>query len=104
MSGRSSRRGALSWGAAIALMVLQGVALAQPPPLPPPPPPPAEGQPPPPPPQEVQPVQPLVPQGPAPTRATFISTSSEQWDVVVDVDWSGDVDDQASRLLAAATS
>ena len=52
----------MSWSVAIALIALPGVALAQ----------------------SGLEVQSAAPQGEAPTRATFISTSSRQWDVVVD--------------------
>jgi hypothetical protein len=52
----------VSWGVSIALVVRLGTALAQ-----------------------VGPEAPAAaPGGPAPTRATFISTSSQQWEVVVD--------------------
>jgi hypothetical protein len=58
-------------------------ALAAPPP-PPPPPPARELAPPPPPPPDVASSAPPVPEGPAPTRASFTSTTAEQWDVLVD--------------------
>jgi hypothetical protein len=66
----------VSWGVSLALVARLATTLAQPSsaPPPPPPPPPMAQPPPPPPPPEAQ----------APTRATFISTSAEPWDVVVD--------------------
>lgn len=63
----------MRWGASIALLALHGVVFAQPPPGSPAPPVDPAGD-----------VQPPAPEGPAPTRATFVSTTSEQWDVVVD--------------------
>jgi len=78
-------RATVIWGLALAIVVPPGVVWAQPPPPPPattsaapPPPPPTSAAPPPPPPSE------SAPQAPAPTRATFVSTTSEQWDVLVD--------------------
>jgi hypothetical protein len=61
----------------IALLVRVSTGLAQPPP---PPPPGRAVAPPPPPPAPTTP----APEAAAPTRATFISTSPQQWDVVVD--------------------
>src|SRR5262249_2687126 len=55
-------RGAVSWGVSIALVVRLGTALAQAGPE----------------------VRPSAPAAAAPTRATFVSTSSQHWDVVGD--------------------
>jgi hypothetical protein len=67
----------VSLGLSLAAVLRLAVAWAQVDPLAPPPPP-RDPLAPPPPPGSQQ------PQVPAPTRATFVSTTSEQWDVLVD--------------------
>jgi hypothetical protein len=85
----------MSGAAVIALLARVSTGSAQVPPPPPPPPPARELVPPPPPPppagRELVPPPPPPPPAPAaapetlaPTRATFISTSVQQWDVLVD--------------------
>src|SRR5262245_28342301 len=70
---RRPSKSSVSWGVSIALVARLGTAWAQ------------DAQPAP----EAQaapeaPPAPPAPEGPAPTRASFVSTGFEQWDVMVD--------------------